>query len=293
MQALEQLKTHFQAYVWTHVLSILVGLMLLRQAKTLTALQCQESVPTLSRTLNVYDWPLEELIATRRQLVTHALQKHHRHRRGRRPMVYLIIDDTVVPKRGKKLPLLGLHFSPSQDRVVRGWDLVFAAVRVGSFMAPWDWRCYVNERFSKEEDFRRRTELAAELIRSFVPPLEGRVIVLVDSTYCCSPVIRPGKGLFCSGLGEEEPPLGRWAAGLGRSRGDGRLPTGVGDPGQDHPSRAGEGAADGDFNRSGGRPKNCVKGRVTVALDRMGSGGDRDGKAQRRNAARAGTVPGP
>lgn len=190
MPALEQLKTHFQAYVWPHVLSMLVGLMLLWQAKTLTALQGDESVPTLSRTMNIYEWPLAELIATRCQLITQALRKHYRRRRGRRPIVYLIIDDTVVPKRGKKLPWLGFHFSSSQDRVVRGWDLVFAAVRVGSFTAPWDWRCYVNERFSEEEDFRKRTELAAELIRSFAPPLESRVIVLVDSTYCCGPVIR-------------------------------------------------------------------------------------------------------
>jgi len=74
-------------------------------------------------------------------------------------------------------------------RVVRGWDLVFTPVRVGSFTALWDWRCYVNERFSKE-DFHNRTELAVELIRSFVPPLESWVIVLVDSTYCCAEVIR-------------------------------------------------------------------------------------------------------
>jgi hypothetical protein len=132
MQALEQLKTRFQAYVWKHVLSMLVGLMLLRGAKTLTALRGEESVPTLSRTMNLYHWPLEELISTRHQLISQALQRHYRKRQGRRPMVYLLIDDTVLPKREEKLPQLGFHFSPSEDRVVRGWDLVFAAVGVGS-----------------------------------------------------------------------------------------------------------------------------------------------------------------
>lgn len=189
MPALERLQAHFQAYVWKHVLSILLGLMLLRQAKTLTALQATESVPTLSRTLNVYEWPLEEVRATRRQLITQALRHHSRHRRGPKPALYLILDDTVLPKRGKKLPSLGFHYASSQDRVVRGQNLVCAAVRVGSFTAPWDWRCYVNERFVKAEDFRKRTELAVELIRSFVPPVERRVVVLVDSTYCCAAVI--------------------------------------------------------------------------------------------------------
>jgi hypothetical protein len=148
---------------------MLLGLMLLKEAKTLTALQHQESVPTLSRTLNLYPWPLEELSAVRRSLITQAL-KRRRKKRGRPPFVYLILDDTVIPKRGKNLPALGFHFSPGEDRVVRGWDWVFAAVRVGSLTVPWDWRAYVNERFSEEEDFQKRTELAGELIRAFVPP---------------------------------------------------------------------------------------------------------------------------
>jgi len=189
MPILERLQNHFQGYVWKHVLSMLVGLMLLREAKTLTALKYHESLPTLSRTLNVYPWPLEELMATRRSVIQRTLAKR-RKRRGRPHFLYLILDDTVVPKRGKKLPQLGFHFSPSEDRVVHGWDWVFAAVRVGSLVAPWDWRSYVNERFTEEEDFQKRTELACELIRSFEPPVPGRVIVLADSVYCCTEVIR-------------------------------------------------------------------------------------------------------
>jgi hypothetical protein len=138
MPILERLQNHFPSYVWKQVLSMLVGLMLLREAKTLTALKYHESLPTLSRTLNVYPWPLEELIATRRSVIQRTLAKR-RKRRGRPHFLYLILDDTVVPKRGKKLPQLGFHFSPSEDRVVHGWDWVFAAVRVGSLVAPWDW----------------------------------------------------------------------------------------------------------------------------------------------------------
>lgn len=189
MPILQQLQNHFPGYVWRHVLSMLVGLMLLREAKTLTALRHHESLPTLSRTLNVYEWPLDELRALRRSVITQAL-KRLRQKRGRPHCLYLILDDTVVPKRGKKLPALGFHFSPSEDRVVHGWDWVFAAVRVGSLVVPWDWHSYVNERFSEEEDFQKRTELACKLIRFFEPPVPGRVIVLVDSVYCCTEVIR-------------------------------------------------------------------------------------------------------
>lgn len=58
MPILERLQNHFPSYVWQHVLSMLVGLMLLREAKTLTALQGQESLPTLSRTLNSFEPPV-------------------------------------------------------------------------------------------------------------------------------------------------------------------------------------------------------------------------------------------
>jgi len=46
MPILQQLQNHFPSYVWQHVLSMLVGLMLLTEAKTLTALKCHQSLPT-------------------------------------------------------------------------------------------------------------------------------------------------------------------------------------------------------------------------------------------------------
>ncbi|MGQ9700042.1 MAG: hypothetical protein ACUVQS_03125 [Candidatus Bipolaricaulaceae bacterium] len=40
--------------------------MRLQRAKTLTALQGNESVATPSRTMNLHAWPLKELVPTRR-----------------------------------------------------------------------------------------------------------------------------------------------------------------------------------------------------------------------------------
>jgi hypothetical protein len=170
MQTLEELQAHFQSYVWKHVLSMLLGLMLLKETKTLSALQYRESLPTLSRTLNDYPWAMEQLAAQRQKVVVEALGKQFLKRRGRRPVIYLILDDTVIPKRGVHLPQLGFHFCTSQDRVVRGWNLVFAALRVGQLTVPWAWHCYVNERFAQATDFHKRTQLAAQLVEQFQPP---------------------------------------------------------------------------------------------------------------------------
>jgi hypothetical protein len=53
----------------------------LDQLKTRTAWHSSESIPTLSRTLNVYEWPLEQVQASRRQLIREALQHHCNHSR--------------------------------------------------------------------------------------------------------------------------------------------------------------------------------------------------------------------
>ena len=63
MRALEALQAHFQGYVWKHVLSMLMGLMLQEGSPTLTALQATQSVATLSRTLNRYLWPSDSSIS--------------------------------------------------------------------------------------------------------------------------------------------------------------------------------------------------------------------------------------
>jgi hypothetical protein len=66
MQTLEELQAHFRDYVWKHVLSMLLGLMLLKETKTLIALQYRESLPTLSRTLNHSPWAMKHLRSAKR-----------------------------------------------------------------------------------------------------------------------------------------------------------------------------------------------------------------------------------
>jgi len=182
MPTLEQLKALFKSYVWKHLLSMVPGLMLLRGTKTLAALRLKEGVATLSlsRTLNSYPRPPVDHQGPAQAPWPSAGPQacglpHPRRYCG--------------PQAGEKPPGVGFHFCPSQGRVVQGWDLVFAAVRIGHLTVPWDWRGYVNERFCEDEDFRKRTELVSELVRIFEPPVGSRVIVVVDSTYCCKPVI--------------------------------------------------------------------------------------------------------
>jgi hypothetical protein len=183
------LQPAFSRYSWPLFLSMLVGLLTVATHKTLSSLAQTHSISALSRFLNRYRWPAALLRTYRQQLITQQIHKRYLKKRGRRPTIYLILDDTVIPKRGQHFPGLGLHYSATQRQVTPGHDLVFAFLVVGTRGAPWDWRLYRNCRFDPHS-YRKKIVLAIELLQSFALPYPGRVRVLVDSFYCCQQLIR-------------------------------------------------------------------------------------------------------
>jgi hypothetical protein len=197
MQALEQLKTHFQAYVWKHVLSMLVGLMLLRGSKTLTALQPNslphdEPLPLAAGGADLYPPPtdlpsLAETLPEAAGAKAHGLSPHRRHGPAQ-------AWGEAAPPR---LPLRS-QSRPGGPRL--GLGLRRSA---GGFV-----HCSMGLALLCQRTLLQRGLPQADRAgsRAFVPSLESRVIVLVDSTYCCAEVIRAAhqRG-FIFGLGEEEP----------------------------------------------------------------------------------------
>ncbi|MFQ5852740.1 MAG: transposase [Candidatus Binatia bacterium] len=155
-------KARLSVYRWRSLVSIVLGLMVREGKKTFTNLALLVSVSALSRAFDADDWPHAKIRALRQARIEATIATHHLQRRGRRPMIYLFIDATVLPKRGKDLPQLGWHYDSRTDSVVWGQKLVISAIGVGDIVAPWDWRTYVNQRFVKEADFRKQTELTAE-----------------------------------------------------------------------------------------------------------------------------------
>ncbi len=140
MQDLQQaLQPAFSRYCWTLFVSTLVGLLTLPTRKTLTYLAGSHSIAAFSRFFGRYRWASERLKIFRQSWIRQRI--HHRYLRkpGRRPIIYLALDDTVIPKRGKRFPGLGLHYSVTQERVTRGHDLIFSFLIVGSIQAPWDY----------------------------------------------------------------------------------------------------------------------------------------------------------
>jgi len=104
---------------------------------------------------------------------------------------YLIIDDTRKPKRGKYMAGVGYIYDDVLGRTIPGHLYVTAIIRIGPVVIPLGIRLYVKKEQCEELglEFRRMTELAAELIRLFEAPKGMNVHVVFDSFYLCPRVV--------------------------------------------------------------------------------------------------------
>jgi hypothetical protein len=171
------------------LLSMALGMWIAEGKKRLAALIYLVSEGALSRFFNGERWPAEQIQKLRGQMSEELLHSWYGGR-GRPPIIYLILDGTVLPKRGKQLPKLGWHYDSRVDGLRWGQKLVLAVLRVGELALPWAWRVYVNKDRCQEADFQKSTEQAVEMIKEFRPPTPGEVVVAADSCFCVEPVIR-------------------------------------------------------------------------------------------------------
>lgn len=103
----------------------------------------------------------------------------------------LIIDDSKKQKRGKTMDAVSWLYDPVACRNIRGHQYVQALIEFRDFVIPFGIHLYVKKELCKDLDveFKKTTQLAAELISDFVAPKGVRVRVLFDSYYLCPVVV--------------------------------------------------------------------------------------------------------
>jgi hypothetical protein len=106
--------------------------------------------------------------------------------------IELIIDDSKKPKRGKAMEAVGWIRDPLTGRNIRGHQYVTATIRFRGHTIPFGIRLYVKKQDCHRLglDFKKTTQLAAELISEFNPPEGINVRVLFDSYYLCPVVVK-------------------------------------------------------------------------------------------------------
>jgi SRSO17 transposase len=139
---------------------------------------------SLARFLNKSSWDAPTLLTTLVLQVLCRLQP----RLGE--WLYLIIDDTRIGKRARKMAGVKKIWDHAQQRFVRGHIVITAAVVFRGLVLPWRFHLWLPKEYCarKHRKFLKMTAIAAAVVRSFTPPKDVRVRVLFDALYLCKAV---------------------------------------------------------------------------------------------------------
>lgn len=133
----------------------LMGLLLTSRGQGRAGHAPGKSASAISRFLNTYSWNTRGMIRLVRSNVSEALHQRYMHRRGRRPILYALLDLTTLEKSGAftHLPLGMLNGK-------RGLHLVVLYLIIGEMRVPWSFRVWRGKGTASPSD------LAVKLLRS-------------------------------------------------------------------------------------------------------------------------------
>lgn len=111
---------------------------------------------------------------------------------GKDEVIEFILDDSKKQKRGKAMQAVGWIHDPLTGRSIRGHQYITAVLRFRGHIIPFGIRLYIKKEDCPKlgVDFKKITQIAAELIREFNPPEGIKVRVLFDSYYLCPVVVK-------------------------------------------------------------------------------------------------------
>lgn len=103
--------------------------------------------------------------------------------------IELILDDTRIAKRGRKMDDLSRLWDHAHGCFAHGHTVLVAAVRARGVTLPWALRLWL-PKHSAGRSYRKLTDMAADLISEFQPPPGVRVNVLFDAAFLCPQVAK-------------------------------------------------------------------------------------------------------
>ena len=181
---------HFNHFEYFQTLVLLI--ILSWQRRNITALyrhldNCSQ--PHRSRFnnfLNVGRWNPQVVL----QLKAYELLSSLNPRKGE--TIEFVLDDSKKQKRGKVMEAVTWIRDPLTGRNIRGHQYVTATIRFRGHTIPFGIRLYIKKEDcpSLGREFKKTTQLAAELISEFEPPKGVCVRVLFDSYYLCPVVVK-------------------------------------------------------------------------------------------------------
>ncbi len=146
------------------------------------------SLSSFTRFLGQNLWAMETLTQTALDQFFQTL------RMGVRDIVFLIVDETLVQKTGKKIPGWGWHKDHAQNMAnVFGHQWVLSALLYKEFLLPLWAKLYHPKGMRGCGPFETKIELAKKMLRTLVLPIPCKLYVLADSGYWSKTLVQAAR----------------------------------------------------------------------------------------------------
>ena len=138
------------------------------------------SLSSFTRFLGKNRWDMDEVLATALQKFFHALKIKAR------SVVFLLLDDTIIQKTGKKIPGCAWYKDHAQNLAnVFGHQWVLAALFYKQSVLPLGARLYHPKGTKGCGRFHTKITLAKKILQHLCLPVACKLYVLADSWYWC------------------------------------------------------------------------------------------------------------
>lgn len=210
---------------WRHFVTVLLGFIQCEERRTLRGLLRQvagaRSLASLSRFFAQAPWSMRQVaqawLRRFRAQMTPLVEAAHRHQRAQCPRRvgrpkktvvtgFLVMDDSPHPKpKGKAMEGLGVHYSTTEGKQVRGHSLFTGLYLLLGRRCPLPPPLYRQRVVAQAEGVRfwSKIDLAEKLIRTFQPVPGTQTHGLMDAWYTCKRLWKVAKGrgfAFTGGL---------------------------------------------------------------------------------------------
>jgi hypothetical protein len=135
------------------------------------------SLSSFTRFLGQNVWTLEEVAETALE------QFFHRLRIKAHSVLFLIVDDTIIQKSGKKIPGCAWHRDHAQKAYVFGHQWVLFALLYKDFLLPLWAKLYHPKGTKGSGPFQTKITMAKRMLQTFRLPIPCKVYLLADSWY--------------------------------------------------------------------------------------------------------------
>ena len=171
------------AHLWSLVLAVVVNLRAAKLMHLSAATPRHGHRTSVGAFLSRSDWDAPALV----EQAAMGLLAAMRPKAGE--VLYLILDDNRIAKRGRKMGYVSKIWDHKQQRFVRGHIALFAAVCFRGVVLPWRVELW-KPKGHPGPRYRKLTDMAAAMVRDFAAPDGVKVRVLFDAFYLCPQVTR-------------------------------------------------------------------------------------------------------